>query len=434
MSDRKPDGQLLAALACQGNHRVARAIIRDSGRGPGPTVELLKLVDRHAPAAHSVLAPLPYEAGSHGLLCAVELVAGSGHSPALEGAHEVEVVEAALTRAWELVGGVGQRPDLSLRLELPERMGLPVRGDSLQLPVLIAAVSAFSGVELHRNVVATGALDGCITMLEHKRALARNARRFLGIEEVLVATTVVQGPEGLPGVRYVLGPEEGVKEVFGYLPWHAEADVRRVHMYSARNEHEGKERGPWPAGTYLPVGLPFPLAPADLDAALARLWEAVGDHRRVEVSLAAPVLLSARLGWELKNRPHNRILVVFGTPPRPWWLNGRRIGTAPAGGCPVPRAGRRKILVTVHHRPVEGWEMFTVTPTGNEDLRPASLPRIVSDLQREVANATALDVAIEGPYPLAWAVAQGLRHVKKTDFYHWTGSTYERWFGDGGDA
>jgi hypothetical protein len=77
-------------------------------------------------------------------------------------------------------------------------------------------------------------------------------------------------------------------------------------------------------------------------------------------------------------------------------------------------------------RGVSGWELHPLP----DPLRPADLAGAVSWLLGRATEVLRLDLAVDGPYPLAWAAAQALRNRVRFRFHHYDalGKTYTPWF------
>ena len=415
-----PDSSLVKTLVTRGNHDHADHLIKEAGLGIEETEALLETLGGAPPLGWRIFVPLPRLApGVPGLVCDVELLPGESQNDVL-GESARASMQAALADAWHLVGGSGEPPCLGLHLEPAASLGLEVDGPSLYLPVLLAAVSSFSGVPLHHSAMATGTFDEQISFVPEKSALLADVKAFLGIERLLVASSAEDTSCG-PEVHWCRTPEQAVEQVFGFIPWHPDVEVRRVHLYC----EDSRRKAPWQRPHITKQLCADEITPDDLDLAVAMIRELIDGHQRVEVSIGGPVILAAYLGHTFKNTPHHQILVVHGSPPRPWWHNHMQVENFVPGDRGRNSQFRRMLVCTGDFRR-PGWESFSVPGR----LDPVDLVREVARFAQDVRGAAGLDLAVKAHYPMAWALAQSVRNNVKTNFYHWTGAEYQRWFGN----
>jgi hypothetical protein len=408
------DDDLLVELAAQGNLELARERLRELNAGPRETADLLRRLNHATSPVGTVFAPLPPAMGeTGGLSCAVRVELGRGHSERL-GPAARRAADDAIAEAWRIIAGPGAAPAAGVVLELCDRLGREVEGSSLFLPALLAAVRCFSHMQLHQSVMATGSFDEPLGSLPQKLGLFGDRERRLGLDSLLVAS---KGPVDFDGALQCPDGEDAVRRVFGFVPWHRDAEVRRVHAYCPP-----RKEVPWPAGSYVPVELPETLGPGNLTEAAARIRSALGDAERVELSIGGPVAFAAKVGHDLKNLRTVDIVVVH---EGERWLSNKTTWAQPPQPATAP-SGNVRLVLTTKGRGAEGWEMHEVS----DPMRPSDLAAEIAWLLETAATVSSLDLAVDGPYPLAWAAVQALKNHKAIRFFHFEKSTgtYHLWF------
>ena len=94
----------------------------------------------------------------------------------------------------------------------------------------------------------------------------------------------------------------------------------------------------------------------------------------------------------------------------PWW----RRGTPTGPGTPTTDAGASRFLITGRQRREPGWcSLDLVSPTApSRDALPADLPPLLARLLAGLPSEGPIDVACDGPMPVAWALGEALRNVR----------------------
>ena len=131
------------------------------------------------------------------------------------------------------------------------------------------------------------------------------------------------------------------------------------------------------------------------------------------------------LGYELKNYNNRQTDIVVVHEGKPW-LSNKTTWSVPSMARPKPGSTGR-VLLSTKDREVEGWELHKLP----DPMTPADLAEeAISWLVGRAAELESLDLAVAGPYPLAWAAAQVLRNWKHARCFHWdtSRSSYELWF------
>jgi hypothetical protein len=408
--------QLLRLLAEQGNRALAQS--RFSELVPREWAPALwQELAQHRVLSGQILAPLidPVESG-WSLACGVEVGEDCAPPPYLD-EQASSVVREAIEEAWRLVGGPGPCPPATIRVPLAAAMGFRIQGRSLFLPTLLAATARFGEAVPMGNVLATGDFAVPIDFLRDKQALAAAVRDELGQERLLVASRT-RAPLDPDLATACTDGVDALRQSFHLLPWHPEAEVRRVHVYCADSKRNPPLR--FAGKDTQPIDLPARLEPQHLDEAVARVCEALGAHPRAELSIAGPVALAARLGWELKNRPTCVVRIIDCARNEPWWHNQARAPFGPqSAASPEPR-----VLVGTATSIPPGWDLFPIPQV----LTARDIPPLVRRFLETYATAKDLHLAVAGPVALAWALGAALKNRVPFTFYQREGAEYRAWF------
>lgn len=414
------DESLLVALVRDGNRAHAARLNRAwDGDRPGRA----QRIQQTAAASPAVFAPVVvHHAPEPSFVSRLLLAPEGSHGPNLH-PDSVAAIDAALDAAWTLTRHEGPRPRCGARLPLAEALGVPVAGRSFFLPALLAGVVHFSETPLTHNVLATGHPgDDIRSTLAIKLSLARSRRDELGHEALWVAASHSPGALVDDGGRWCRSPEEAVDAVFGHRPWGATADIPRWHLHAGRDG--AKARPPTRGAGWRAVPLPFPITPEHLPTVLADVLRHLEGAGSGEVSIAGPLYLAAALGWELKNLPGTLRLIHRDAP---WWRRGTPVGP---DASPSPRLGPR-VLITGRRRREDGWSSLDLVAAQGpaRDALPGDLPRLLSRLLASLPPDGPMDVACDGPMPVAWALGETLRNVRSpVRFFDRVGHAYQHVF------
>ncbi len=416
--DPPAEDGLLVELIREGNREQAERLHRAWKDRPAGRAQLLRQTVAVSPA---VFAPVVCHASvEHSPVCRLTIDPQGRHSPTLT-PDAVRSLEEAFDQAWNIVGGKGPRPSLGAHVSLSERLNLPIEGSSFHLAGLFAATSHFSGVPLPANVLATGHFEHDIhNTLGVKVAMSR--RRFADLHHraLLVASKNFPSDAAFaePDVHWCRAPSAAVQRVFGAVPWSRSADALRLHFHSSRGDE--KARPPSRGDGWQDVPLPHPIRPDDLPNIVEEVRHRLGQASAVEISLAGSILLAFALGWELKNHRGTIVLIHDN---EVWWRSGTPVEVDPTpGGLRSPR-----VLLTTRKRSSKGWGSLDVIPTksGAQRASPVDVPGALARLLSAVEEHRALDLACDGPWPVAWSAATALRNVRDpVRFFDWQGHHY----------
>ncbi len=162
----------------------------------------------------------------------------------------------------------------------------------------------------------------------------------------------------------------------------------------------------------------------DLDVLVRRVWDALIEHPRVELSIGGPVFLAAALGWRLRNqRPE--VWFVDAHDNLPWWSNKAQL---PSGAAHAPEPslvgddGEARIVVSRGGGGAlpAGWrELLIPTPTSRHDL-----PDICRRTLEAAHGARRLHLAFNASLGVAWAVGGVVRNRFEVAFYQYVNRDY----------
>lgn len=416
------DEALLAAVAEEGNPALASQLLRDDRRLKGTAkTACRKAIDRATPRGPGFFVPLVHK--SDGMTAEVRAVRGSaGHSAAFD-ASAREAADRAVGDAWAVLGGPGDAPDVGIEVPLAERLDRAIHGASVYLPALLAAVAELSGLQPLRSTMASGTFVEPLGGLDAKLALFQERRGLLRLDRLLLASKgLASGPPGeRPPLLQVHDAAGAVVAAFGYLPWHPDADVLRVHAYCG--PHRSDPPPSWAGRDWRPVELSETLTPETVDAEVGKVLRELAGATRVELSLGGPILLAARLAQRLKNRRGCELNLVHGRGER--WLSNLSVWSEASPDVAEARQADLRLLLTTRGAMAPGWKSEPLpNPLTARDLAEI-VPRVVGC----AARASRVDLAFDGPYPLAWAVAQALSNRASVRYFHRLESgEYQLWF------
>jgi len=408
----------LSALAAEGNEDLAIALLArlpECGRAAA-----LRAVRVAVPTPGRVYAPLVRE--DFELTAAVGVA--HGHSAVLGPAARAAAKEAIAAAAALAGAPESETRGMGARLDLPERLGWSVDGDSLFLPVLLEAVAHLGGLDLSGSLVATGSFATPLAELARKVAASRAARATLAHGPMLVATAAQVEPA--PDLVQCTGPEDAVWRAFGRTPWHpACPDVRRLLLYCGASDDTPALH---PSSETTREELPRQLLPEHLDAVARQVRADLEPEGRWLLEVKGPVILAAWLGLVLANAPRE-VQFVDGHTNSPWW--GNRAGRFHRGGAFDRSTAQRRVILSKDPLvPPPAWEVFPL-PNPVAAGQVAGLLREFLDRYR---HCDALHVAVNGPQALAFALASVLQgsglpaHFCHFDRSRPPGSPYEEWF------
>lgn len=413
---------LIRALCEQGNAVLARKLLQTpESFGAAPLSEeeqheLGVLIQRRPRFAHAqVLLPVVGMGSHEHISCRVDVEEIPGSSGEVETGDVFEAdakasVTQAVRDAWDLVGGGPDGlPACRVTIPLLELLRRQVRGRSAYLATLLRALALFGDIE-PPQVMATGSFDDPIAGLDAKARCFRESRDHLELDKLLVASSSPPKAIDKTVVRTVSSAKEAAHAVFGFVPWHSRAAQRQLHLYCGRRRESPYFGEGWET---------HQLARVVADNDLTQIAEHVrdllmsaegGERSRIDLSLAGPVHLAARLGYALKNVKAELRLIHED---QVWWTKGQRLlgDSAPVG---APCESARYVLATEDHQIAETewkplWFDRKLSPTRMVEQLAGHWPTLV--------QVEHLHLAVAGPWPLAWAACELRRNRGHLIFY-----------------
>lgn len=358
------------------------------------------------------------------VLCVLTVREGDARPEGLDD-DALKAIEDALRDAWAQVQGVGEPPRCDVSLPLPARIGVAVKGASVYLGAYLAAVSHFSGVPLDGDVVATG--HPTYAMGDDDRAA--KAKLAARVTATLHAIDASEGAHGVARVH---------RAVFDTPTIHP--DATRTRVFVATPDPRSREARALPAcwsahaNKVVTVALDAPpvgeeeahdLVPRTLEA----LRTGGGSVRDVVIAgrqvVAAILGARTRQGYEAVRylEPDGRVS---------WWsgrLKGRAAVPLPRGAFPKPRldvcdgvgAALRVALARSESAAGAGWGYFPLLREGGERMLPEDLPGIIAWLDEllRARGVSAIDVTVDGPSSVAWALGEHFANKVTLRFFQW---------------
>lgn len=386
---------------------------------------------RRDSVSHSVFAPVATEKCkiSRGISLRLEVKPGENDCEVFD-PESLEAISMARRDAWRVCGCGGEPSSAGISVNLSLSDGFRVKGSSIYLPALITFTGFYSRQLPIGNIMATGSFDRVIDHLDIKLSVLRDAGSQLHpVDGLLMASSSRNDP--LEGIVQCSDAEDALVKAFGYVPWQSGTEgITRLHVFCDRPRSRYDLSPFEDQGCIEKHKLPFPLEPGEsFEAAVMGVVDRINQCRnvRVDLTLAGPMPLASRLGYELRNSP-KVINLVHAMDHMTWWNN--RIGTASAdgGGLSVDRAPAQEEtarLVLGRNDTVipPGWELLA---DRSQNITRESARDLISRLVERIRSAERIDVAVAGPIPLAWAVGHTLRNAgKPVRFHEHVGNSYK---------
>lgn len=390
----------------------------------------------------SIFAPLPSHTDGPGIVTSVRVEPTNfieDRLPMYLAQESRQSACDALDLAWGATGAIGDRPAMSVHLDLFEALqkleAKPVElsGKSLHLAVFLAAVQVWGGLQPIRNVVVTGHFGQAVDDLQAKCEL------ITALPPDLVARTLLVASPDRNSAHKTIGsvaqfevstPQEAIQRVFPLPPWHPTASRTCVHIYCG-----AKRSAPPPrfgnSTKLVAIDVGDHLSRNSLPQVVERIFNTVKfvPSNRYELSIAGPVELSAMLGNELASSPAS---VCFIDPRinTPWWANSNARFVCENTTLKAGDHNHDHLAWTKNDFVPPGWHRVDVPAT----VLPTNLTAdTLRDAVEAIANACfsapagALHLGIDGPLSLCFAVMTVLRNRRRVLFHKWdqTTQTYE---------
>jgi hypothetical protein len=407
----------LVSLAADGNPETAQRFIKNLPEASRTDASIR--ICQAEPKSGQVRAPLVLDDGSV-IMASVEV--GPGTFSRLLAKDAQEAMEEAIAEARELTGApAAATVGVVGRVAVADKLSMMVSGRSLYLPTLIECVRYLGDAKLAASVAATGCFDAPLDCLPEKLEASRTSDPLLKHRSLLAAG--YPAPSTQKDLIVCDTPETVVHRVFGATPWHSDADVTCLHVYS-----KGRDACPIarPSAKIVPIEVSDPITCADLPDIEKRVRSQIAPGGRYQITVGGPIIVAAKLGTVLKNVPAE-VQFVDARTKRPWWSNRALNFIKPDPGHDET-ATRKVLICSQGSQWTAGWESFIIP----DSVTQQGVAAIVGEFLAKYACVGDLHVAFRAPLALAFAIASVLhKRGMPTRYYHRNESVqqYECWFG-----